>query len=85
MGAVTLGRVALREFITLDLVPAPETGVYVVRIGAGTPVYSGPGPANYVCGRCGAVLCEGVRAGMLASVIFECSCGEFNRVPRIGE
>jgi len=68
-----------REIIALDLVPSREAKGFIVRIDAGRPAYTGPGPANYTCGRCGAVLCEGVRAGILASVVFQCSCGEFNR------
>jgi len=69
-----------RELIRLDLVPSREAKGFIVRIDAGRPAYTGPGPANYLCGGCGAVLCEGVRAGILAAVVFQCSCGEFNRI-----
>ena len=75
-----LDRAVRRETIRLDLVPSREAKGFIVRIEAGRPAYTGPGPANYACGRCGTVLCEGVRAGILAAVVFQCSCGEFNRI-----
>jgi len=77
-----LGRVAVRNTIRLDLVASLHVKGFIVRIEAGRPAYTGPGPANYACGRCGAILCEGVRPGILAAVTFHCSCGEFNRIPK---
>jgi hypothetical protein len=73
--------VVRHETIQLNLVPSREAKGFIVKVVDGEPAYKGPGPANYTCGRCGAVLCEGVRAGILAALVFQCSCGGFNKIP----
>jgi len=75
-------RAVERETIRLDLVSSRDAKGFIVRLDPGKPAYKGPGPANYACGKCGAVLCEGVRAGILGAVIFQCSCGEFNQMKK---
>jgi len=69
-----------RQAVFLDVVPEHGQGDLVVRVEPGRPVYVGRGWASYACGRCGAVLCEGVQDEFVASLVFLCSCGSYNRV-----
>jgi predicted RNA-binding Zn-ribbon protein involved in translation (DUF1610 family) len=49
---------------------------------SGGPTFVGNGLTNYVCGRCGAVICERMRTGQLKGVVFTCGgCGHLNRAP----
>jgi hypothetical protein len=75
-----------RKRVPLEIVSAAEahrrpTPPIAVR---GAPAFSGTSDTDYVCGRCGVVICEGVRPGAFAGFVFQCSCGQFNRVPSLG-
>jgi hypothetical protein len=71
---------AVRETVRLSVVPSNRRREFVVRVEPDRPLYIGPGRTRYLCGGCGAVLCEGVHDGFVASLVFECPCGELNRV-----
>jgi hypothetical protein len=71
--------------IRLECVAARQANGFVVRLRRhGTPAFKGQWSTDYVCGKCGAVLCEGVRPGLFASVVFQCCCGEYGRVAATG-
>jgi hypothetical protein len=72
----------LRRRVVLAVVPGhvPEA-VPLVPPAAGRPIFSGDGPLDYVCGRCGAVLGAGVHPGALAGLLVRCRCGAVNRTP----
>lgn len=68
--------------VLLERVPASLANGFVVAANRdGLPVFKDHGPADYVCSHCGAVLCEGVRPGRFAGVMFQCHCGALNRWP----
>ncbi|HTP30465.1 MAG TPA: hypothetical protein VMK12_33010, partial [Anaeromyxobacteraceae bacterium] len=68
--------------IPLECVPAREATGFVVSLRhSGAPAFKGRWSANYVCGRCGAVLCDGIRPGLFVGIIFQCLCGQYGRVP----
>jgi hypothetical protein len=46
----------------------------------GAPLFTGNGFVDYTCGGCAAVLCQRMRAGQLAGMVFRCACGALNRV-----
>jgi hypothetical protein len=67
----------------LEVLPNPHTAYFWI-VGCrldGQPVFRGRWDTDYLCGACGAALCEGVKDGMMAQLWFECSCGALNRVP----
>lgn len=70
---------AHRDQVALSVIPTGAAPAVVVPPGlAGVPIYRGPGGVDYLCGRCGAVLCDGVSRGMFASLAFACRCGAVN-------
>jgi hypothetical protein len=69
-----------RRALRLEPVSAAWANGFVVAAQAG-PVFHGPGPADYLCGACDLVLCEGVGTGLFRGVMFRCACGALNRVP----
>ncbi|HET9597187.1 MAG TPA: hypothetical protein VFP65_16485 [Anaeromyxobacteraceae bacterium] len=46
----------------------------------GAPLFTGNGFVDYTCGGCAAVLCQRMRVGQLAGMVFRCGCGALNRV-----
>lgn len=68
-----------REHVTLAVLPEGAVAAVVVPPGlVGVPMYRGPGRVDYLCGRCGTVLCHGVSRGMFVSLAFACRCGAVN-------
>ena len=52
----------------------------------GAPAFRGYSEMDYVCGSCGMVICDGIRPGAFAGIVFHCgACGELNRVAPSGE
>jgi hypothetical protein len=41
-----------------------------------------PRPADVLCSRCGATLCDGARRMLFAGMVLRCACGETARVQR---
>lgn len=77
----TVARLASRK---LQLDRVEQLDRRTVPMGAtrsGAPLFTGNGLIDYACGGCGAVLCQRMRSGQLAGMVFRCSCGELNRVP----
>jgi predicted RNA-binding Zn-ribbon protein involved in translation (DUF1610 family) len=69
---------------TLRLLPAPALDGQTLAMAAtrsGAPLFTGNGFVDYTCASCGAVLCQRMRTGQLAGLVFRCACGELNRVP----
>ena len=50
---------------------------------SGAPLFTGNGFVDYTCGGCAAVLCQRMRAGQLAGMVFRCACGALNRVQAV--
>jgi hypothetical protein len=75
-----------RKTVPLEILSAAEAhkrpSAHVVVRGA--PAFAGSSDTDYVCGQCHAVICAGVRDGAFAGLVFQCSCGQFNRVPSLG-
>ena len=70
-----------RHGFQLTVIARHDTPAIVVPPGrGGGPAYRGPGEVDYLCGRCGAVLCDGVRPGMFRVLAFSCHCGAVNGV-----
>jgi hypothetical protein len=73
---------AERERIVLATLSIGGRAAVVVPPGmAGAPIYRGPGRVDYLCGQCGAVLCDGVSPGMFSSLAFACRCGAVSALP----
>jgi len=70
----------VRETIRLSTVPSNRRNELVVRVEPDRPLHVGPGRTSYLCGSCGAVLCEVVHDGFVAALVFECPCGQLSRV-----
>jgi hypothetical protein len=72
-----------RQVVRLEVVTSRDAGGRVTPIFVrGAPAFRGHSQTDYVCGACGMVICEGVRLGSFAGIVFHCgSCGELNRVP----
>jgi DNA-directed RNA polymerase subunit RPC12/RpoP len=48
----------------------------------GSVVIRGPGKTQYVCGKCDAIILEGIGPHQVQDIIFECnSCGSYNDMP----
>jgi hypothetical protein len=63
----------------LAVIARCDTPTIVVPPGrGGGPAYRGPGEVDYLCGECGAVLCDGVMLGMFQALAFACRCGAVN-------
>ncbi len=76
-----LQTVSSRHRFSLSVVAHRDMPAIVVPPGrGGGPAYRGPGEVDYVCGGCGAVLCDGVSLGMFAALSFACRCGALNRL-----
>ncbi len=75
-----------RKTVPLEILSTAEAhkrpSAHVVVRGA--PAFAGSSDTDYVCGQCHAVICAGVRDGAFAGLVFQCSCGQFNRVPSLG-
>jgi hypothetical protein len=79
MESPVLELIPLRRRVTLTVLTRNGTSSIVVPPGpGGGPAYRGPGPADYLCGECGAVLCDGVSLGMFNALAFACRCGALN-------
>jgi hypothetical protein len=70
----------VRDELELEAHKRPTPPI-VVR---GAPAFAGASDTDYVCGRCHAVICAGVRNGAFVGFVFQCSCGQFNRGPSLG-
>jgi hypothetical protein len=72
-----------RSSVTLEIVSRSYQSYFwiVGQRGDGQPLFRGHWETDYLCGACGATLCEGIRAGMMSHLWFECACGALNRVP----
>jgi hypothetical protein len=76
-----LQSVPSRQTFQLTVISPRETLAIVVPPGrGGGPVCRGPGEVDYLCGECGAVLCDGVSRGMFRVLTFSCHCGALNGV-----
>ena len=48
----------------------------------GALIFKGSGDLDFECGKCPAVLAEGLEEGELRDVVFRCPvCGSFNEIP----
>ncbi len=85
------GRKMARKQMKLTVLPAfltadPEASILAPEV---LPAFKGDEDEDLLCGSCGVVLCEGVRAGRMATLfrapvqlLLKCpNCGVFNYLP----
>jgi hypothetical protein len=77
------GEVDPKRVQVLGRVPVTRT----VRLGASRPSPSAaappmPRPADVLCPRCGASLCDGARRALFLGIVLRCGCGEKTVVQR---
>jgi hypothetical protein len=71
-----------RTRIRLEVVTLLEGGNSPTPVPVRAAVFRGHSDIDYVCGKCDAVICEGIRAGALKGLIFFCvACSAIIRVP----
>ena len=67
----------------LEVIPKPMEGTASVLITdqpAPFVFMKGPGSANFLCGACQSILCEGMERGQIVQIVFRCpQCGSYNR------
>lgn len=71
-----------RTRIRLEVVTSPGGGSFPTPIPVRAAVFRGHSDIDYVCGKCGSLICEGIRAGAFKGLIFFCvACSAIIRVP----
>lgn len=66
--------------IKMEIITEPEKGTATILQGVQV-IIKGDGDTNYICGCCKKIICEKVKRGQIANLVFKCAnCGSFNRV-----
>ncbi len=81
--ATGLSPSSLSRRLALDVVsPGDAMGFIVPTPAPWAPAFEGRWDIDYVCGRCGRVVCQGVKRWLFAGIVFRCvACNALNRVP----